>query len=140
MGMMADFRKFALKGNIVDLAVAVVIGAAFGKIVAAIVSDVVMPLVSLAMPSGDWRNSGWIMRRGATPKDDVILKWGDLIGVTLDFVIVAFVLFLIVSKVVKRLEERLGLSEPPATKDCPYCIEAIPIAATRCKACTSQLT
>ena len=140
MGMMADFKKFALKGNIVDLAVAVVIGGAFGKIVAAIVADLIMPVVALVMPSGDWRNNGFIIRRGALPKDDVVIKWGDMLGVTLDFVIVAFVLFVVVSKIVKRLEDKFGSKEDPTTKECPFCIEAIPVKATRCKFCTSQLT
>lgn len=140
MGMLADFKKFALKGNIVDLAVAVVIGGAFGKIVAAVVADVVMPIVSLAMPSGDWRKNGWVLRRAADPKDNVVLNYGDLLGVTLDFLVVAFVLFLVVSKVVKRLEERFGTKEEATTKDCPYCLDTIPIKATRCKSCTSQLT
>jgi large conductance mechanosensitive channel len=139
MGMLADFKKFALKGNIVDLAVAVVIGAAFGKIIAAVVADVVMPVVALVMPSGDWRNSGWILRHGATPKDDVVLKWGDLLGVTLDFLIVAFVLFLVVSRIVKRLEARFGTKDETTTKECPYCLDTIPIKATKCKSCTSSL-
>ncbi len=139
MGMLADFKKFALKGNIVDLAVAVVIGGAFGKIVAAIVADVIMPCVALVMPSGDWRNSGWVIRHGATAKDDVVLKWGDLLGVTLDFLIVAFVLFLVISKIVKRLEDRFGTKEEATTRDCPYCLETVPRKATRCKFCTSTL-
>lgn len=137
MGMMADFKKFALKGNVVDLAVAVVIGAAFGKIIAAIVADAIMPVVALVMPSGDWRNSGWVIRQGATPKDDVVIKYGDLLGVTLDFLVVAFVLFLVVSRVLKRLEARYGAKEEVTTKDCPYCLETIPLKATRCKFCTS---
>ena len=140
MGMLADFKKFALKGNVVDLAVAVVIGGAFGKIVAALVADVVMPVVALVMPSGDWRNSGFVLKHGATPKDDVVLKWGDLLGVTLDFIIVAFVLFLVVSKVVKRLEDRFGTKEEATTKECPFCLDTIPIKATKCKSCTSALT
>ncbi len=140
MGMLADFKKFALKGNIVDLAVAVVIGGAFGKIVAAVVADVVMPIVSLAMPSGDWRKNGWILRKAADPKDNVVLNYGDLLGVTLDFIVVAFVLFLVVSKIVKRLEDKFGKKEEATTKDCPYCLDTIPIKATRCKSCTSQLT
>jgi large conductance mechanosensitive channel len=99
----------------------------------------VMPFVALIMPSGDWRNSGWVLRHGATPKDDVVVKWGDFLGVTLDFLIVGFVLFLIVSKVIKRIEERFSKPEI-TTKECPFCIETIPLAAKRCKFCTSELT
>jgi large conductance mechanosensitive channel len=135
VGFYADFKKFALKGNVVDLAVGVIIGAAFGKIVAALVADIVMPFVALVMPSGNWREGGWILRHGATPKDDVVLKWGDFLATVLDFMIVATVLFIVVSKIIKRFEK----PEAPTTKECPFCIETIPIKATRCKACTSEL-
>ncbi|MBX3190092.1 MAG: large conductance mechanosensitive channel protein MscL [Labilithrix sp.] len=136
---MADFRKFAFKGNVVDLAVGVVIGAAFGKIVSALVEDFIMPLVALVMPSGDWRASGIILKQAADPKDNVVLKYGDFLGVVLDFTIVALVLFIVVSKVVKAAEAKLSKPEDPTTKDCKFCLEAIPIKATRCKACTSHV-
>ena len=140
MAFFSDFKQFAFKGNVVDLAVGVVIGAAFGKIVSALVADVIMPLVALVMPSGDWRASGVILRHGAEPKDNVMLRWGDLLGAMLDFFIISLVLFLVVSKVVKAAQERL-VKPPPATatKTCPFCLETIPAAATRCKACTSAL-
>lgn len=141
MAFFSDFKKFAFKGNVIDLAVGVVIGAAFSKIISAIVADVVMPLVSLILPSGDWRASGIVLRAGATPKDDVVLRYGDLLGATLDFLIVALALFIIVSKIIKAAENRVGRSEapPPTTKDCPRCLEAVPLKATRCKFCTSDL-
>jgi large conductance mechanosensitive channel len=136
VGFYADFKKFALKGNVVDLAVGVIIGAAFGKIVAALVADIVMPVVALVMPSGNWREGGMILRHGATAKDDVVLKWGDFLATVLDFLIVATVLFIVVSKIIKRFEK----PEAPTTKECPFCIETVPLKATRCKACTSELT
>ena len=142
MAFLDDFKKFAFKGNVIDLAVGVVIGAAFGKIVSALVADFIMPVVALVMPSGDWRSSGVVLRHAENPKDDVALKYGDFLGATLDFVIIAFVLFVIVSKVVKAAEARLtkpGAPAPATTKDCPFCFEAIPVKATRCRACTSQL-
>src|ERR1700687_1765603 len=92
MSFFGDFKKFALKGNVVDLAVGVVIGAAFGKIVTALVSDLIMPLVALVMPTGDWRSSGVILRRAADPKDNSVLRWGDFVGAVLDFIIVSLVL------------------------------------------------
>jgi large conductance mechanosensitive channel len=141
MSFFSDFKNFAFKGNVIDLAVGVVIGAAFGKIVSALVADVIMPVVALIMPSGDWRTSGIILRHAAEAKDDVILRWGDLIGSVLDFIIIALVLFLVVSKIVKAAEGRLAAPPaPPATKPCPFCLETVPLAATRCKACTSALT
>ncbi|MCL2723848.1 MAG: large conductance mechanosensitive channel protein MscL [Polyangiaceae bacterium] len=142
MSLLADFKKFAFKGNVVDLAVGVVIGGAFGKIVSALVADVVMPFVALILPGGDWRSAGIVMRHAADPKDNVILKYGDLLGAVLDFLIVAFVLFILVSKIVKAAEGRFSnpaAPEEPTTKECPFCFESIPKKATRCKACTSQL-
>ncbi len=141
MSMLQDFKKFAFKGNVVDLAVGVIVGAAFGKIVAALVADLIMPVVSLALPSGDWRTSGIILRQAADAKDNVVLKYGDFVGSVLDFLVVAFVLFLIVSKVIQAAEKRFGGSDeaPPATKTCTFCLESVPVAATRCKACTSTL-
>jgi large conductance mechanosensitive channel len=136
-----DFKRFAFKGNVLDLAVGVVIGAAFAKIVSALVADVIMPIVALLMPSGDWRTSGFVLRQAAVAKDDVVLRWGDLLGAIVDFFIVAAVLFLVVSKLVKGAQSRIASSPvAPTTKPCPYCLETIPLAATRCRACTSALT
>jgi large conductance mechanosensitive channel len=137
VSFLSDFKSFAFKGNVVDLAVGVVIGGAFGKIVSALVSDLIMPTVALVMPSGDWRTSGLVIRHAVDPKDNVVLKWGDLLGNVLDFFIVALVLFLIVSKVVKTAEGRMAKPAAPVTKPCPFCLETVPLAATRCKACTS---
>ena len=141
MSFLSDFKTFAFKGNVIDLAVGVVIGAAFGKIVTALVSDIVMPAVSLVLPGGDWRSSGVVLRHAANAKDDVVLKYGDLLGSIVDFLLVALVLFLVVSKAVKAAEARFGGPAPAATmKECPYCLESIPIKATRCKGCTATLT
>src|SRR5689334_23934455 len=101
MSLMDDFKAFAFKGNVVDLAVGVVIGGAFGKIVSALVADFVMPVVALILPSGDWRSNGLVMREAPDAKDNVILKYGDFMGAVIDFLIVAFVLFIIVSKIIK---------------------------------------
>lgn len=133
--MLADFKKFAFKGNVVDLAVGVIIGAAFGKIVTALVADLIMPLVALAMPSGDWKKDGYILRHGADPKQDVVLQYGDFLGSVIDFLIIAIVLFLIVSQVVNRMMKK----DDPTTKECAFCIEQIPVKATKCKFCTSEV-
>ena len=142
MSIAEDFKSFAFKGNVVDLAVGVVIGASFAKIVSALVADFIMPLVALVMPSGDWRASGVVLRTAADPKDNVILKYGDFLGAVLDFLIIALVLFLIVSKIVKAAESRLSKPAPAKaaeTKECAFCLETLPLKATRCRACTSQL-
>jgi large conductance mechanosensitive channel len=142
MAFIDDFKKFAFKGNVVDLAVGVVIGGAFGKIVSALVADLVMPLVALVLPSGDWRTSGLVLKEAADPKDNVVLKYGDFIGAVLDFFVVALVLFIIVSRLIKAAEGRFAKpgDPPPAVKECPACCESIPAKATRCKYCTSDLS
>jgi large conductance mechanosensitive channel len=143
MSFIDDFKKFAFKGNVVDLAVGVVIGGAFGKIVSAMVADLVMPIVALVMPSGDWRTHGFVLKKAADAKDDVIVKYGDFIGAVLDFFVVALVLFIIVSRIIKAAEGRFGHKEPdaapPVVKECPACCESVPAKATRCKYCTSEL-
>lgn len=131
-----EFKSFALKGNVVDLAVAVVIGGAFGKIVSALVADVIMPLVSLVLPNGNWRSHALVLRHAADPKNDVVLRWGDLVGDVLDFLVVALVLFIVVQKLLRARREPAAAT----TKDCPYCLEKVPLAATRCRACTSNLS
>ena len=131
----AEFKGFALKGNVADLAVAVVIGAAFGKIISALVADVIMPLVALVLPSGDWRASGVVLRHSADPKNDVVLRWGDLLGAVFDFALIALVLFVIVDKLMRARQK----PSQPTTKACPFCLETIPKEATRCRACTSEL-
>src|SRR5262245_46014020 len=98
MSWTSDFKAFAFKGNVVDLAVGVIIGGAFGKIVSGLVDHIVMPLVSTILPSGDWRSAGWVLREAANPKDAVVVKYGAFIGSIIDFLIVGIVMFIIVSK------------------------------------------
>ena len=107
MGMLSEFKEFAFKGNVVDLAVGVVIGGAFGKIVKAIVDDVIMPFVGILLPDGNWRSAAWTLRSmgPAGPEGDARLLWGDLVGVLVDFLVVAFVLFLAVRSL-NRLKQQ----------------------------------
>ncbi len=136
MALLEDFKKFAFKGNVVDLAVGVIIGGAFGKIVSKLVDDLIMPLVSLVMPSGDWRAASAVLRQAADPKDNVSLKYGDFLGGIVDFMIVAIALFLLVSQIVGRLSKK---DTAPTTKECAFCLEQIPLKAKKCKACTSAV-
>src|SRR3954454_813368 len=122
MALWQDFKTFALKGNVLDLAVAVVIGGAFGKIVTALVADIIMPLVGAVTPNQEWRT--W-----QTP--GLKLKVGDLMGAVVDFFIVALVLFLVVVKLGGRFRKAPDVT----TKACTECLEQIPLAAKRCKSC-----
>ena len=123
----SELKGFALTGTVIDLAVAVVIGGAFGKIVSALVADIIMPLVGKILPSNEWRN--WSVSG---------LKIGDFLGAVIDFLIIALVLFIVVVKFMGALQKkRPAEAESASTKNCPECLETIPIQAKRCRACTS---
>lgn len=128
MPMSSDFREFIAKGNVLDLAVAVVIGGAFGKIVTALVEGVIMPLVGLAVPGGDWRT----MTAGP-------FKTGSVLGAVVDFICIALVVFIVFVKGFGSLKKKEAPAAAPETKTCPACLETVPKLATRCKHCTSQV-
>jgi large conductance mechanosensitive channel len=141
MSFLDDFKKFAFKGNVIDLAVGVVIGAAFGKIVSALVDDLIMPVASLMLPGGNWRSAGIVLREAPDPKNNIVLKYGDFMGAVLDFLIVAMVLFIFVSRIIRAIEAKTAVPPaPPSVKECPACFETVLSKATRCKYCTSELT
>lgn len=132
MALRDEFRKFLFRGNVVDLAVAVVVGAAFSKIVSALVDDLVMPIVSVLLPAGGWRDFT------VSPTAKMTFKLGHFIGSVVDFVIVSFVIFLVLVKFVSFVTRTHD--KPAVTKACPECLENVPVAAKRCKFCTSALT
>lgn len=141
--MFKEFKEFIARGNVIDLAVAVIIGAAFGKIVTSLVDGVIMPPIGLALGKVDF-SSLFVDLSGQKPisiadakaKGLPVIAYGALINDIINFVIIAFVVFLVV-KAVNRL--RAAPPPPPNTKDCPRCLTAIPLAATRCAACTTDL-
>jgi large conductance mechanosensitive channel len=130
MSLTKDFREFLLKQNALALAVGVVIGAAVGKVVSAIVDDIIMPIVGLLIPGGEWRNWELPLTHDAAGKVTNAIKYGDLLGRVVDFLIIAIVVF----AVTKAL-----IAAPTPTKPCPRCAETIPLPATRCKFCTSDV-
>jgi large conductance mechanosensitive channel len=138
MSMLKEFRDFAFKGNVMDLAIGVIVGGAFGKIITALVSDVIMPVISLILPNGEWRKAALTLRTLPPdgPEGDVRLLFGDLASVVVDFLIVGAVLFMLVRAITGI--EKLHPSEP-ATRDCPECLEKVAYRAKRCKFCTSEL-
>ena len=142
--MFAEFKKFIMRGNVLDLAIGVIIGAAFGKIVASLVNDVLMPVLGLATGKVDFANlfvslNGQTYATLADAKKAAapVIAYGVFVNTVIEFLIVAFVIFIIV-KQVNRFQKPAP-APAPTTKDCPQCCTAIPLAAKRCPACTSAL-
>ena len=143
--MIKDFKAFIMKGNVLDLAVAVIIGAAFGAIVTSLVNDVIMPPIGLILGHVDFKDlfvslNGQTYPTLADAKKAAapVIAYGQFLNTVINFLIVAFVIFLVV-----RAASKLQKPAPVAaatTKDCPYCSTAIPVTAKRCPHCTSQLT
>jgi large conductance mechanosensitive channel len=139
--MLKEFRDFIVRGNVLDLAVAVIIGLAFGKIVTSLVEGVIMPPIGLLLGKVDFANL-FIDLSGQHPaslaeaktKGLPVIAYGSLINDLVSFLIIAFVVFLIVKAV-----NGLKREQAPTTKDCPYCLSAIPIAATKCASCCSEV-
>ena len=146
--MFKDFKAFIMRGNVVDLAVGVIIGAAFGAIVKSIVDDMLMPVIGLATGGIDFSSHFILSKAGTkvpppynTPADAkaagaVTINYGSFLNTVLTFLIVAFCVYLVVRAVAKLYH---APAAAPATKACPYCTKGIPIGATRCPECTSQL-
>ena len=145
--MLKEFKDFIAKGDAVDIAFGIVIGVAFGAIVTALVNGIIMPLVGLLLGGVDFSNKFIVLKAGtppapyetlksATDAGAVVLSYGLLVNAIIVFLIVALVIFFLV----KGINKIRKPAAPPVMKDCPYCATSIPDAATRCPACTSQLT
>ena len=131
--MLKEFKDFVMRGNVMDLAVAVIIGGAFGKIIASLVNDVLMPLIGLAL-------GGLNFSELAFTVGDAVIKYGAFIQAIVDFIIVALVIFTLV-RTMNNMKKKEPAPAPatPTTKECPHCFSTISIKATRCPNCTSQL-
>jgi large conductance mechanosensitive channel len=150
MKMLKEFKEFAMRGNVVDMAVGIIIGAAFGTIVKSLVSDVIMPPIGLLLGNVDFTNLFAVLREGSTAGPyasladaqkvgAVTLNYGVFVNTIISFLIVAFAVFLLIRQI-NRLKREGEIPPPePTTKDCPYCLSSIPIKATRCPQCTSEL-
>jgi large conductance mechanosensitive channel len=144
--MFREFREFAMRGNVVDLAVGIIIGAAFGKIVTSLVTDIIMPPVGLLLGRVDFSNlflnlSGQPYASLAEAKavGAPTINYGVFLNNVIDFVIVAFAIFLLV-RFINRLSRQLEAAPAaPTTRECPFCLSSIPLRATRCPQCTSTL-
>lgn len=148
-----EFKKFAMRGNVIDMAVGIIIGAAFGKIVDSLVKDIIMPPIGLLLGKVDFSNLFIVLKKGpdytepyvslaqATNAGAITLNLGNFMNAIISFTIVAFAVFLLI-KAINKVQESMDLSEEspnPTTKKCPYCYTDIPIKATRCPNCTSEL-
>ena len=143
--MLKEFKEFIARGNVLDLAVGVIIGAAFGKITASLVGDVIMPPIGLILGKVDFANlfidlsgKGYASLADAKAAGAPTINYGVFVNAVIDFLIVAFVVFLIVH-FAGKLTKREAAAAAPVTKECPRCCEAIAIKATRCPKCTSEL-
>ena len=128
--MLKEFRDFVVRGNVIDLAVAVVLGAAFGRIVTSLVNDILMPLIGIAM-------GGVNVSELSYQVGNAVVLYGAFLQAIIDFLVIAFVIFLLVRSINRIKGPAPAVA--PVTKDCPHCFTAIPIQATRCPNCTSQL-
>jgi large conductance mechanosensitive channel len=149
MGMVKEFKEFAMRGNVVDMAVGIIIGGAFGKIVTSMVNDIIMPPIGKAMGGVNFADKFINLGDGtykslaeAKAAGAAVIAYGSFINVTIDFVIVAFCIFLMIkgmNSLKHRLEHAPAAPAAPTTKECPRCFSTIPIKATRCPHCTSDV-
>jgi large conductance mechanosensitive channel len=149
--MLKEFKEFAMRGNVVDMAVGIIIGAAFGTIITSLVADVLMPPIGLLLGNIDFANLFIVLKEGAKASGPyaslaaakatgaVTINYGFFINTIVSFLIVAFAVFLLVRSINKLKRQEEAASAAPTTKECPYCISTIPIKATRCSHCTSEL-
>jgi len=144
--MLKEFKEFAMKGNVVDMAVGIIIGAAFGKIVSSFVDDILMPPIGMLLGKVDFANlfinlsdkpvaSLAEAKQAGAP----VIKYGLFINTVLDFVLVAIAVFLLVKQVNAMTRKEEAPPAPPSTKACPFCTSSIPLKATRCPQCTSEI-
>ena len=151
--MLKDFKAFITKGNVVEMAVGIIIGIAFGLIINSFVKDVIMPPIGLALGHVDFQNLFAVLKEGTTPgpyaslaaaqtAGAVTINYGAFINTLINFLIIALVLFFFVVRPIAQMNAKKKVEVPaaaPTTKDCPFCKTAIPIKATRCPNCTSEL-
>ncbi len=139
MSIIGEFRNFAMRGNVVDMAVGVIIGAAFGKIVTSLVNDILMPPIGVLMGGIDFSDIAFTLKAAAAGTGAVKINVGVFINTILDFIIVAFTIFMLIKQMNRFMIKKEAEPEAPLVKECPRCISAISVKATRCPHCTSEL-
>lgn len=148
--MLKEFKEFAMRGNVMDMAVGIIIGAAFGTIIGSLVSDVLMPPIGLLLGNVDFTNLFMVLREGEFPgpyatvavakeAGAVTVNYGLFVNTVVNFLIVAFAIFFAVRGMNDLRKKEEAPPAAPATKECPYCLSTVPVKATRCGHCTSEL-
>lgn len=144
--MLREFKEFAMRGNVLDMAVGIIIGAAFGKIVTSFVEDILMPPIGLLIGNVDFSNlfvslsgKSFETLKAAKEAGAATINYGLFINHVLNFLIVAFAIFLLVRQVNRLKRAEPAAAPAPATRECPFCLSAIPLKATRCAHCTSEV-
>jgi len=150
--MLQDFKAFVMRGNVIDMAVGIIVGVAFGLVVNSLVKDVIMPPIGFALGNVDFSNLYVLLKEGATSPGPyaslaaaqqagaVTLNYGVFINAIINLLIIAAAVFFLIVRPIARLQARKKVEAPaPTTKECPYCFTAIPIKASRCPNCTSAL-
>ncbi len=135
--MWKEFKEFAMRGNVVDMAVGIIIGTAFGKIVTSLVNDIIMPPIGFLLGKVDFSNLVITIHQKTATLPAVVISYGTFINIVINFIIIAFVMFI----VIKQMNKLTGMKpQEPTKKDCPFCCSSIPLKAQRCPECTSTLT
>ncbi|MEA3351304.1 MAG: large-conductance mechanosensitive channel protein MscL [Chloroflexota bacterium] len=148
--MLKEFKNFAMRGNVIDMAVGIIIGSAFGAIIKSLVSDLLMPPLGLLFGDVNFSDLFIILKQGSTPTPyqtlalaqeagAVTLNYGIFINTLISFLVIAFAMFLLIRSINRLQKEEQAPPAEPTTKDCPYCTTTIPINATRCPHCTSEI-
>jgi large conductance mechanosensitive channel len=149
--MLKEFKEFAMRGNVVDMAVGIIIGGAFGTIVKSLVEDVLMPPIGMLLGGVDFSNFFLTLREGTAPgpyaslaaardAGAVLISYGVFLNAVISFLIVAFAVFLLIKGINELQREKEATPAAPTTKECPYCLSTVALMATRCPHCTSQLS
>ena len=139
MGMMKEFKQFAMRGNVMDMAVGIIIGGAFGKIVSSLVNDIIMPPIGMLLGNVDFSQLAFTLKSKTETAEAVSINYGVFINTVLDFIIVAFAIFMVIKQMNRLTKKEEAPAAEPTTKECPNCCTSIPIKASRCPHCTSEL-
>ncbi|MDR3478636.1 MAG: large-conductance mechanosensitive channel protein MscL [Gammaproteobacteria bacterium] len=134
--MLKEFKEFAMRGNLIDMAVGIIIGTAFGKVITSLVNDVLMPPIGMLLGKVDFSDLGITLHQRTATSAAVIVKYGMFINTIIDFLIIAFAMFMVIKQMNRFLKKE---KTEDSLKECPYCCSKIAVKATRCPDCTSQL-